>query len=247
MAQGAAADTNRGAGGAEGVREPSSARASAVGNHAPVRWDDLATRPRAGEEEMALEAWLEDRIAAHADLARQRAVRGDRWFLGALHSWDVRNTHELLTKVAPELVSGYRGDPPGHPPGQETKYYDRQVDWLRRTLKCLRRASDARESELLVRLYREGEQLRARILVSSSSLVGDLIRGTANERQMERERAALDWSDRVAEALADDFQATWSAVATLPERRLDPGSTIAGVRAFLATKLACLKEIISEV
>ena len=35
--------------------------------HRPIRWDQIGERPEAGEEEIPLEPWLEDRIAAHAD------------------------------------------------------------------------------------------------------------------------------------------------------------------------------------
>jgi len=103
-----------------------------------------------------------------------------------------------------------------------------------------------RETDRLVALYREGEQLRAKIFWSASSIVGDLIRGTANQRQVEREQLARDWDGRVLDALADDVRPTWIAAATLPEHRLDPASTIPGVREFLATKLVCLKGIIAE-
>ncbi len=109
-----------------------------VVEHEPIRWDQISERPRPGEEPIPLEPWLEDRIAAHAALVRQRPTRGDTWFLGAIHHWEVRNTHELLTKVAPELVNDYRGNPPGHLPGQEEAYYDRQLAWLTETLRQLR-------------------------------------------------------------------------------------------------------------
>jgi hypothetical protein len=108
-----------------------------VVEHEPIRWDQINERPRAGEEPVPLEPWLEDRIAGHATLVRQRSVRGDTWFFEALGEWDVRNTHELLTKVAPELVDSYRGDPPGYRPGQEEAYYDRQLAWLTETLRGL--------------------------------------------------------------------------------------------------------------
>jgi len=109
-----------------------------VVEHDPIRWDEINERPRPGEEPIPLEPWLEDRIAAHGALVRQRPTRGDTWFLGALHHWEVRNAHELVTKVAPELVDGYRGNPPGHLPGQEEAYYDRQLAWLTETLRQLR-------------------------------------------------------------------------------------------------------------
>jgi hypothetical protein len=107
--------------------------------HVPIRWDRIGDRPEPGEE-MPLEPWLEDRIEAHAELARQRAVRGDAWFFQALGKWDVRNTYELQTKVAPDLVDDYyRGDGvPGYVPGEEEAYYDRQLDWLKATRRRLR-------------------------------------------------------------------------------------------------------------
>jgi hypothetical protein len=54
-----------------------------------------------------------------------------------LGKWDVRNTHELLTKVAPDLVDRYRGDASGFLPGQEAVYCDRQLAWLTQTLRDL--------------------------------------------------------------------------------------------------------------
>jgi hypothetical protein len=105
--------------------------------HDPIRWDQIHERPSAGEEPVPLTPWLEDRIAAHAELVRERPIRGDEWFRGALNNWDVRNVHELLTKVGPELVESYRGNPAGHPPGEEEAYYERQLAWLRETLRAL--------------------------------------------------------------------------------------------------------------
>jgi hypothetical protein len=105
---------------------------TAAVEHEPIRWDQIDERPQPGEEPIALEPWLEDRIAAYEALVRQRPARGDRWFFAALGQWDVRNTHELLTKVAPDQVDGYyRGDGvPGYRPGQEEAYYERQLKWL---------------------------------------------------------------------------------------------------------------------
>jgi hypothetical protein len=229
--------------------------------HDPIRWNDIAKRPHVGEEPIPLEPWLEDRIGAYAEIARQRAVRKDRWFFGALNAWDVRNTHELLTKVAPELVDSYRGDPPGHPPGQEGAYYDRQLAWLKQTLRELREGIGD-TSELvdgdghgaagpLAVLYKEGERLRASILWSAASIPGDLIQGAAVQRQVERERLARDWDARVSRALSDDVRMEWAAASTLPEAHptrslIEHTSTIAGVRGHLAAKLACLKAIIGR-
>lgn len=247
--------------------EQKPAKAQAI-EHEPIRWDQIGDRPEPGEEEVPLEPWLEDRIAAHRHLVHQRAVRGDKWFLGALHGWDVRNTHELLTKVAPDLVSGYRGDPPGHLPGQEASYYERQLGWLNSTLRSLQedasRVPVARqdeepapartaegggrqqEAERLAALYREGEQLRASILWSTASIPGDLMRGSAGQRQVERERLARDWDDRVLGALPADARKEWGAASTLSEPHptrslIEHTSTITGVREHLAAKLAASK------
>jgi hypothetical protein len=42
--------------------------------------------------------------------------------------------------IAPALIESYRGHPSGHPPGveHEKAYYDRQVAWLKETLRELR-------------------------------------------------------------------------------------------------------------
>ncbi len=100
--------------------------------------------------------------------------------------------------------------------------------------------------ERLVAFYREGERLRASIAWSILAIPGDLVHGTANQRQVAREQLARDWDGRVLAALRDDSRPDWIAAATLAEHKLDPASTIVGVRGFLATKLACLKEIIRE-
>jgi hypothetical protein len=48
--------------------------------HEPIRWDQLGQPPEPGEEKIPLEPWLDERIAAHSGLVRQRPVRGDAWF-----------------------------------------------------------------------------------------------------------------------------------------------------------------------
>lgn len=108
--------------------------------HEPIRWDQINERPQAGEEPIPLEPWLEDRLATHEALVRQRSARGDKWFFAALAQWDVRNTHELLTRVAPDQVDGYyRGDGvPGYRLGEEEAYYERQHAWLVDKLRALR-------------------------------------------------------------------------------------------------------------
>ena len=113
--------------------------------HGPLPWDQVGRRPAAGEEEVPLQPWLEDRIAAHAELARQRAVRGDPWFFQALGQWDVRNTFELEAKVAPDLVDAYYrgGGTPGYVPGNEDAYYDKQLAWLKDMRRGLRDAQTA--------------------------------------------------------------------------------------------------------
>ncbi len=100
--------------------------------------------------------------------------------------------------------------------------------------------------ERLTALYYEGEQLQAVILLSGAAIPGDLLRGTAKQRQVERERWARDWDKRVLNILADDIRPKWIAAATLSEYKLDPASTITGVKAFLTAKLACLKEIVGQ-
>jgi hypothetical protein len=219
-------------------------------HHDPIRWDQIGEGPQAGEEPIPLEPWLQDRIDAHTDLVRQRAVRGERWLLGALHAWDLRNTHELLTEVAPELVVSHRGDPPGHLPGQEAAYYDRQLRWLEQTLASLR----GKGGQLAVRLaasYQEGEQLRASLLCSFSWIPGDVIRGAASRRQVEREQWAREWDRRVSDLLPEAARLEWAACSPLPTGHptrslIEPTSNIAGVRGHLADRLTCLKDIIGR-
>jgi hypothetical protein len=97
----------------------------------------------------------------------------------------------------------------------------------------------------LVALYREGEQLRAHILLSGTLIPGDLIHGRASQRQVEREQSARDWDGRVLDVLTGDAREIWAAAGTLPVKKLDYVTTIAGAREFLAKKLDCLREIIA--
>jgi hypothetical protein len=98
----------------------------------------------------------------------------------------------------------------------------------------------------LVTLFHEGERLRASILWSGAAILGDLMRGAARQKQIERERLARDWDRRVREALPEQARAGWTAAGTLPERTLEHVTTINGVREFLAAKLLCLKEIVAD-
>lgn len=104
--------------------------------HEPLLWGQLTRRPEPGEEDVPLQPWIEDRLATHAKLVRERGARGDEWFFEALAKWDVRNTHELLTRVAPDLVDDYyRGTTgPGFVLGEEATYYERQLRWLQTRL-----------------------------------------------------------------------------------------------------------------
>jgi hypothetical protein len=116
-----------------------------------IRWDQLQVPDDDGEL-VPLEIWLQRRIKAHTDLARQRCVRGDKWFFNAQRKWDERNAWELLTKVAPELVNSYRGEPAGverpHGLEQEQSYYDRQLAWLTETLGQLRADDQSANSDM---------------------------------------------------------------------------------------------------
>lgn len=171
----------------------------------------------------------------------------------------------------PQQVDGIE---PPHTVEIQDAYFERRLDWLKGTLRRLREndehATDTRDahttkapilqhdavkqaaseplslSERLVAFYREGEQLRARILWSGTAIPRDLVHGTASQRQIERERLAREWDGRILAVLPDDARPKWIAAATLPEHTLDPASTIAGVREFLAKKLVCLKEIIRQ-
>ncbi|HEY2767239.1 MAG TPA: hypothetical protein VGI76_03225 [Solirubrobacteraceae bacterium] len=104
----------------------------------------------------------------------------------------------------------------------------------------------AEADQRLVALYREGEQLRARILLSGASIPSDLVYGRASQRQVEGEQWARNWDERVLDALAADLRQKWTDAGMLPIDKLDYVTTIAGVRAFLGKKLECLREIIVE-
>ena len=95
-------------------------------------------------------------------------------------------------------------------------------------------------------LYREGEQLRARVLLSGISLPSDLVYGKASQRQVEREQWARDWDGCVLDVLAEHARQKWTAAGSLSAGKLDYVTTIAGVRAFLGKKLECLREIVAD-
>jgi hypothetical protein len=106
------------------------------------------------------------------------------------------------------------------------------------------------ESERLAAHYKEGEQLRASISLSTSFIPDDIVWGTANQRQVQRERLARDWDARVLAVLPDDARSRWIAVSTLPAapqpRLIEPTTTIRRITEFLTAKLDCLKEIICQ-
>jgi hypothetical protein len=144
------------------------------------------------------------------------------------------------------------GRNPNLPPPVSTDVGAAQVPNYRTGPKDVSRGKVGQQkSERLVVLYRDGERLRASILWSASSIPGDLIRGTANQRQVERELLARDWDAGVLAVLADDDRRKWIAVSTLPEAHparslIEPTTNIVGIRDFLTAKLDCLKEIISH-
>ena len=89
-----------------------------------------------------LEQWLEQRIEEAARHKRERVVLGSPAYRTAMNGWDFQNVNDLLENH-PSLVTGYRGNPPGHLPGveHEEAYYDRQLAWLTETLHKLRDGS----------------------------------------------------------------------------------------------------------
>jgi hypothetical protein len=186
--------------------------------HGPIQWDQIGKRPTAGEEEIPLEPWLGDRIAAHADLVRERAVRGDAWFFQALGQWDVRNTYELETKVAPDLVDGYyRGDgTPGYVPGHEEAYYDRQLAWLTDTLRKLRDGSQQKAVTPATIEHNLG------VFVN---VAGQLLRGNVTQAQVD------DWAEKVGEYVRATGPKGEEAIFLVEGNELDP-------RAELRAKVA---------
>jgi hypothetical protein len=80
---------------------------------------------------------------------------------------------------------------------------------------------------------------------------GDLLRGDARHRQVEREDWAREWDERVLRLLPDSARSSWIAASTLPAAHptrslIEHTTTISGVRDHLAAKLACLKEVIGQ-
>lgn len=94
------------------------------------------------------ESWLLERIGAAATIARQRSVRGDRWYFRNMAEWDKKNAFELMLKWASELVDSYREDVrkpgqldgvgPSHDIKEHERYYAQRLAWLERTFKGLR-------------------------------------------------------------------------------------------------------------
>jgi hypothetical protein len=108
-----------------------------------------------------LERWLHGRIEIAETAARERVVRGDREYLEQMGKWDTENVSELgglnpetLTldrsaAIAMSLVDEYRADPrdpdkradgiePPHTVALQEAYFERRVEWLRKTLRALR-------------------------------------------------------------------------------------------------------------
>lgn len=141
-----------------------------------------------------MEPWLEDRISAHAELVGQRPARGDQWFFQALAQWDVRNTHELLTRVAPDQVDGYyRGDGvPGYRLGHEEAYYERQLSWLQDKLRLLQDGTGARRSARQD-LAARGDELLRKIQMERFGIERDGARPTAEHMANEYTNAARQW------------------------------------------------------
>ncbi|MGH3427768.1 MAG: hypothetical protein ACREP9_05480, partial [Candidatus Dormibacteraceae bacterium] len=92
-----------------------------------------------------LEKWLQEHIDKAGAIERQRKIRGEDWYLGAMSEWDFENAQGML-KLAPDLVDGYRENPKSdkpdgfHPPhdmAEQERYYGQRLSWLRDTLKGL--------------------------------------------------------------------------------------------------------------
>ena len=93
-----------------------------------------------------LESWLQGRIQAAAEIARQRVPRGEDWYRKQMGEWDVDNCmemHEGEDPVAPELVDNYRRSPttglvdgpgPPHDAAEYDRYYGERLAWCRNAL-----------------------------------------------------------------------------------------------------------------
>lgn len=127
-----------------------------------------------------LERWLEERLRAQTLIAQERAVRGERAYLAAMHTWDVENVEGLYgdlmagrppTGIAPELVESYRAYPCSarltdgpladpYTTADDAAYFERRVDWLRDTLAALRSREPLSDVAYLRALSRDGHRLR---------------------------------------------------------------------------------------
>jgi hypothetical protein len=110
--------------------------------------------PRKQEPLTPLEQWLQQRVLDAATIARQRPIRGDKWYLRRMEQWDAKNAWELLfgRSRAPDLVNSYRAADASHPEQVDgvgpphdleeyERYYRRRLDWLERTFKGLRKGA----------------------------------------------------------------------------------------------------------
>ena len=115
---------------------------------------DSAQDKRSIDPLTPLEEWLQERLAVAATSDRQRAVRGDQWYLNSLQEWDSKNAFEMAfgdETRAPELVDRYREDPrhpgrtdgtePPHTDAEREAYFDRRRAWLKKTFSELRTPS----------------------------------------------------------------------------------------------------------
>ncbi|MGA9286410.1 MAG: hypothetical protein WBV85_13320 [Solirubrobacteraceae bacterium] len=112
---------------------------AAISRHiAAYHADPLPTE--ATEPLTHLEQWLQERGRAASTVARQRAVRGDKWYFRNMAEWDNKNTFELMLGKAPELVDSYRADVrspeqvdgvgPSHDTKEQERYYAQRLAWL---------------------------------------------------------------------------------------------------------------------
>lgn len=88
-----------------------------------------------------LGGWVQGRIDAATLIKRHRQARGDQWFIAETARWEVENVTHLDKALAPDLVDKYRRSTPGLAPPfgapEAEAHFERQITWLRQTLRDL--------------------------------------------------------------------------------------------------------------
>lgn len=159
-----------------------------------------------------LETWLQARIVAVEKIARQRPMRGDKWYIDEMGRWDfanIREMHDGENPVAPDLVLSYREDPrTGHTDGiyppqdvaEYDRYYNQRTAWIRNTFSRLRRG-EGPDRKAIDRRRRVAVEAEIALAQEEGTEMAKLLRRSWPHLTPEGsvvETALPDWRDKTA-------------------------------------------------